>query len=325
MKAGLAICALLGVLSGGALVAWQGFAAVGAALQLAGLPCLAAICLFHLLPLVGCAEAWRTLCHHPKPGIVSFICFRWVRDAGGDILGIIPAGGEMAGIRTMIARGIAPSLAAASTVVDLTMEMTAQVAFTLIGFCLLLARHPKTPIVGWMLAGAWVVMVFAGGFFLVQRFGAFRLLERLAERLVVDQGWSHLAGMRGTDARIQAIYGDRVRIARAALTHFGAWLIGCGEAGLILYFMGTPMAVGSVILLESLTYALRSAAFFVPAAAGVQEGGYILVGATLGLGPEFALALSLMKRARELTLGVTALLAWQWFEGRLLLRTPRSR
>ena len=84
--------------------------------------------------------------------------------------------------------------------------------------------------------------------------------------------------------------------------------------------MGVPMGLASLIMLESLTYALRSAAFFVPAAAGVQEGGYILVGAALGLGPEFALALSLMKRARELTLGVTGLVVWQAIEGNSLLR-----
>ena len=46
----------------------------------------------------------------------------------------------------------------------------------------------------------------------------------------------------------------------------------------------------------------------------------ILVGAALGLGPEFALALSLMKRARELTLGVTGLVVWQSIEGNSLLR-----
>jgi len=325
MKAGLALGAILGVLSGGLLVAWQGFAAVGSALEIAGFPCLVAICLFHVVPLVCCAGAWHTLLRNPKPGIAGFVWFRWVRDAGGDILGVIPAGGEMAGIRTMIVRGIEPALATASTVVDMTVEMSAQVAFTVLGLMLLIAHDPRHPLVGWMLAGTWIVCMFAGGFFLIQRFGVFRLLERLAERLIVDQGWSRLASMRGIHSQIQAIYADRPRIGRAFVTHFSAWVVGCGETSLILYFMGTPLSISSVILLESLTYAIRSAAFFVPAAAGVQEGGYVLIGSTLGLGPEFALALSLMKRARELTLGVTALVAWQWFEGRLILCARRAR
>jgi len=324
MRTGFALCAIVGVLSGGALIALQGFAAVGSAFELAGLPCLAVICLFHVVPLISCAEAWRILLRNPKPGIAGFAWFRWVRDAGGDILGVVPAGGEMAGIRTMVARGVEPALAAASTVVDLTVEMSAQVAFTMLGLMFLVVQHPNNPMVGWMLAGIWIVLIFAGGFFIIQRIGAFRLLEHLAERLIVDRGWSHLAGVRGIHDNILAIYSDRPRIGRALAAHFGAWIVGCGETGLILYFMNTPLDFRSVIALESLTYAIRSVAFFVPAAAGVQEGGYVLVGATLGLGAEFALALSLMKRARELTLGLAALLIWQCFEGRLLLRARRA-
>jgi hypothetical protein len=73
-------------------------------------------------------------------------------------------------------------------------------------------------------------------------------------------------------------------------------------------------------MLESLIQAVRSAAFFMPGALGVQEGGLILLGAVVGLGPEVALALSLIKRIRELAVGLPALLAWQMVEGRRLVR-----
>ena len=52
-------------------------------------------------------------------------------------------------------------------------------------------------------------------------------------------------------------------------------------------------------------------AFAVPGALGVQEGGYVMLGRVVGLGPETALALSLAKRVRELVLGVPGLIAWQ--------------
>ncbi|MGO9786843.1 MAG: lysylphosphatidylglycerol synthase domain-containing protein [Stellaceae bacterium] len=320
MKAVLAIFAILGVLSGACLVAWQGFAAVGDALRLAGFPCLAVICAFQLVPLSLCALAWRALFKGKRPDSSSFIWFRWMRDAGGDILGIIPAGGEMIGIRAMTRRGITMTTATASTVVDLTMEMTSQAAFTVLGCVLLLIERPGSHLISWTLAGIATIIFLAGAFALAQRFGLFRLLENLAGRLAVNQGWSHLPDLGGLHDRIHAIYADRPGIARAVSIHFIAWIVGIGEAGIILAFMGVPMGLASLIMLESLTYALRSAAFFVPAAAGVQEGGYILVGAALGLGPEFALALSLMKRARELTLGVTGLVVWQSIEGNSLLR-----
>ena len=74
-----------------------------------------------------------------------------------------------------------------------------------------------------------------------------------------------------------------------------------------------------MIVIESLLYAVRSVAFAVPNAVGVQEGAYIMLGAAFGLTPEVALALSLLKRARDLVIGVPALIAWQILESRRLL------
>ena len=78
--------------------------------------------------------------------------------------------------------------------------------------------------------------------------------------------------------------------------------------------MNQSLPVLNIIALEALVYALRTIAFVVPSAVGVQEGGYVLIGAIFGLGPEAALALSLLKRAREVALGLPALIAWQFLE-----------
>ena len=51
--------------------------------------------------------------------------------------------------------------------------------------------------------------------------------------------------------------------------------------------------------------------FLVPAALGVQEGGYLVVGAWLGIPAEAALALAMIRRAREVAIGVPGLLLWQ--------------
>jgi len=69
-----------------------------------------------------------------------------------------------------------------------------------------------------------------------------------------------------------------------------------------------------VIALESLIFALRGAAFVVPGAIGVQEAGYVLLGPLLGLDPQAAVALSLIKRARDVVIGLPSLVAWQAVE-----------
>jgi hypothetical protein len=84
--------------------------------------------------------------------------------------------------------------------------------------------------------------------------------------------------------------------------------------------MDVRMQPATVLAMESLIYLLRSAAFFVPGAIGVMEGGYVLLGPMLGLPAEIALSVALIKRGRDLAIGMAAICAWQVLEGRRLLR-----
>jgi len=51
----------------------------------------------------------------------------------------------------------------------------------------------------------------------------------------------------------------------------------------------------------------------------VQEVGYLLLAPVAGVAPEVLLALSLLKRARDVGLGVPTLLVWQAFEARAVV------
>jgi uncharacterized membrane protein YbhN (UPF0104 family) len=74
---------------------------------------------------------------------------------------------------------------------------------------------------------------------------------------------------------------------------------------------------------ESLVYVVRTITFAAPMGLGVIEGGYVVVGQMFGLTPEFALALSLIKRVRDIAIGLPALALWQAMEGRRLLVAPK--
>ena len=322
MRLGVLAAALLGVSVTLALILHFGFAAIVSALTVAGWSGLAAITLYHLVPLALCGLAWRAQLRRPPASIVHYIWFRWTRDAGGDLLCAVPAAGELLGMRAMALAAVDLALAAASTVVDLTLEMAAQVAFVLLGLAVLIAERPQDGRIYLAFAGLAVIVLLVTAFALAQRLGLVRLLERLAQKLAVERGWLREAFGTGVHDRIAAIYADRPRLLRAFAIHFAAWIVGVGEAAIALVTLGAPLSLAAVLVLESLSYALRSAAFFVPAAAGVQEGGYVLLGGLFGLGPDVALALSLLKRGRELILGTLGLLLWQVAEsGRWLGRT----
>ena len=66
-------------------------------------------------------------------------------------------------------------------------------------------------------------------------------------------------------------------------------------------------------------------AFAIPGAIGVQEAAYLLIGPVFGVPPTSALALSLLKRARDLAIGVPAILLWQAGEYRAVARGGGAR
>jgi hypothetical protein len=97
--------------------------------------------------------------------------------------------------------------------------------------------------------------------------------------------------------------------------HLACWVASAIEVWIALRLAGRALDFAVVLVIESLLYAIRTVAFAIPNAVGVQEGAYILLGGAFGLTPEMALALSLLKRARDLTIGLPALGAWQAIEG----------
>jgi uncharacterized membrane protein YbhN (UPF0104 family) len=119
---------------------------------------------------------------------------------------------------------------------------------------------------------------------------------------------------------IDALYHRPARVAAAVLIHLAAWVASAVGIWLALRLAGVRIELTSVLAIESLVHAVRSAAFVAPMGIGVQEASYALLGPLFGLGPELSLAVSLLKRARDLAIGVPTLLTWQGLEGARLVK-----
>ena len=309
--------AILAALLGG-IVWWRGgIGDIERALAATGWLALAAVCAWHLLSLGLCALAQRGLDGGTNGGapLAPFLLARWVHEAVTELAGFLPGSGEIAAGRTLARRGIAFAHAVALTVVDLTAEALAQLAFTVLGVALWFARHPAGEVGRWALIGVALGVPLVVGFLLVQRSPLVRLVETLPQRLMPKR-FTAPEESQSILAAIESIYADRVRLAGAASLHLVAWLVGTGEAAIALVLLGHRLPLVDVVAMEAFVTALRGAAFFVPAALGVQEGAYIVIGAALGLPPEIALAVSLLKRGRELLYGIPGFAAWQAVEAR---------
>lgn len=139
-------------------------------------------------------------------------------------------------------------------------------------------------------------------------------IDRLARRLEGMAGGRMLArvvgGAAALDAGVTELLNRRRTLLAMLTLKLGAWLLRSAEVWIALSVLGHPVGLAEAVVIEALASAIRSAAFAVPGAIGVQEGGILLVAGLLGVPPEIAVTLALMKRARELTTSLPGLLVW---------------
>src|SRR5262249_24910035 len=153
------------------------------------------------------------------------------------------------------------------------------------------------------------------GFFTNQRLGIFRLLEEALVRLAGHLGWGALANLTKIDDGLNIIHAPQAALAVAFCVHLIVWFIGALVILIPLRSMCYSVGYSEALTIESLGQAARAVGFLIPAGLGVQEGGYAVVCAVLGIPAPVAIALSLVKRVPEIALGLPGLLAWRALEG----------
>jgi putative membrane protein len=315
LRFGLWGAVLLALAVATAVAATIGLRDIGGALEAIGWRGLAGLCIVTAPTVLLLGAAWFLIADdEPASGLPVFVWARLIRDASGELLPFSHLGGFFIGARAAILQGVTARTAFATSVADVTAELLAQLGFTGLGLGLLVARlgagSSRSTLVGGVIAGLVLSALGAAVFIGLQRRGG-RLVERLAERLL--PGAAASAGDLGH--AIAAIYDRPARIVLAVAVHFAAWVVAALGPWLALRAAGVHIAPSSVLAIEALVAAARSALVVAPMGLGVQEATYALVGPIFGLGPEVALALSIVKRARDLVIGAPALMAWQAMEG----------
>ena len=317
MRAVTLLLAVGGLIFGTALIGYFGFGGVAHALLAVGWVGFLAIVAYHLVVIFLLGVCWYLVTPRSAP-LVAFAFGRLVRDSGSELLPLSQVGGFVMGARAATLLGLPSAIAIASTIVDVTMEMLAQLAYTALGLGILAAQKPNTPLIAWTAFGIVLALLAAIIFILVQRHG-FTMLGSVIHR--IPHRWAKGVASRLAPIQhaIREIYHHAGALWSVSLLHFAMWVASGVETWIALRFMGVNLSISSVIVIESLLYSVRSIAFVVPSGLGVQEGAYVLLGMLFGFSPDVALALSLLKRARDLVIGVPALLTWQVLESRRLV------
>ena len=281
-------------------------------------------CVYSLGVFVLLGGAW--LAAAAQEGFERLRLFTWarmLREAASDLLPFSQLGGIVVSTRMLSAKGLANARVYASLIVDLATEMASQLIFTLFGVAIAAsilmsdqAASLRTPV----LVGGAIMVAIVAGFVLAPRW-ILPLAGRIAQHVLPGS----VAATSEIGVELQTLYAQRRRVVLAFVLNLAAWLASAAGAWIVLRLMDVELSIWTALSIESLIFALRTAAFVIPAGIGVQEAGYALAAPLLGLPPESALALALAKRARDLAIAVPTLIIWQAVEARAVVLGSRRR
>ena len=287
---------------------------VGDALATAGWRGFALLLLWQLalVALLGCA--WTAVC--PGASIPSTVWGRLVREGATNCLPFSEVGGLVIGARALVLRGIDWERAAVSSSADIAAEAIAEVPFVGFGVALLAAWRPGSSLLAPALAALAIAAAIGAALLFLSR--RVDLLRRLGHRMA--RSWfpdeENRIDRLGGEATI--VFGRTGRLALATVLHLVGWF-GGGVSVFIAYrAVGAPAGLLQSMAIEALLSGALGIAFLVPGGLGVQELSYVGIGALFGMPPHASLALSFLRRGRDLALGVPALASWQWGEARRL-------
>jgi putative membrane protein len=337
---------ILGVIAGlallVALVVWQGWRDVLRVFEHAGWPLLLLVPA-RIVTLAMDTWAWRILLEPllapqpgaggktaaskpPRAGLGFLLWVALVREAVNRLLPAAGIGGEVAGVR--LARTRIPDTAGVTASVIVEVLLTIGVLYLFCGLgVVLMARIAGGADQVWVIAASLLLSLPlpALAWWLLRGGQAFQRLERFALRAFGEKTLAAIfsngaidGSMQGAalDSAIGRLMQQRARLLRALAWQLLSYVLGSFETWYALRLLGHPVDAETAIAIEALSQAVRHAGFMVPAGLGVQEAAVLLFGMLAGVGGEVALSLALVKRMREIVLGIPALLSWQWFEAR---------
>jgi len=245
---------------------------------------------------------WRAA--FPEPGAkVPFrelFVARIVGDAINNLTPTATVGGELVRARMLEGKLDSTTVWASVAIAKIT-QSVAQVLFIVaaLGFVL-----GGTPLSVGVRRGLFVFLfLLALGLFLAvltQRRGFFGGAARILGALGIRISEERLRRIRSLDEEISSFYQSPGGPLRSIGFFMLGWAMSVVEMYLILHFLDLDATWLRALTIEVLSMAIDAALFFVPAKAGTQEGGKVLIFSALGLPVAKGLALGIARRIREM-------------------------
>ncbi len=250
---------------------------------------------------------WQVLLPPDRRPPLSFLFrVRLIKEAVNALLPVAQVGGDVVRAKLSVRNGLTLAEATASCVVDVLAGTVGLVLFVLTSLVVAITtlHDPRLAQAGLTLVG--IVAAVAAVLYVAHKAGLGRRIGRVSQR------WTAIAGRVGElGEAFRGIGRQRNNLFASWAWHMAAWIAGAFETYVSMWALGLNPTMLQALIVEGLAQTAKVVGFAIPGALGVQEGGYLLLGGALGLSPDQALALSLLRRLRELTLGAIGLVLWR--------------
>ncbi len=258
---------------------------------------------------------------------------RFIRDAAAACLPFSQLGGMLIGLRATTTGNArhcttgAPlcwSEGIAANIVDITTEVLGQIVFIIIALLCLIGQNHADRFIWPLSAGMVLLTIGVAGFIWTQhRSGAAitKVASFLAKHISADWGDSLTCNTEQFKTSLDAAWQRPERIALGAGLHLVSWLGSAALTWLSLLLLGAHCSFANAVAIEGVVCGIMSAGFLVPGALGVQEGAYVALGLLFGINADISLSISLLRRGRDIVIGIPVLLLWQYYEFRQLRRS----
>ena len=250
---------------------------------------------------------WQVLLPPDRRPPLSFLFrVRFIKEAVNALLPVAQVGGDVVRAKLSVRNGLTLAEATASCVVDVLAGTVGLVLFVLTSLVVAMAtlHDPRLAQAGLALVG--IVAAIATALYVAHRAGLHRRLGQISQR------WTAIAGRVGElGEAFRGIGRQRNNLFASWAWHMAAWIAGAFETYVSMWALGLNPTLLQALIVEGLAQTAKVVGFAIPGALGVQEGGYLLLGGAMGLTPDQALALSLLRRLRELSLGAIGLILWR--------------
>src|SRR5215813_8451971 len=168
MRIATIIVAIAGLVLGTAIVAYFGFGEVLSGLETIGWSGFAIILVYQLTLYLLLGACWWVIAPAPRDRFRAYVWGRLVRDSGSEVLPLSQVGGFVMGARAATLLGPSTAISTATTIVDITIEVLAQLGYTILGVALLASIDPQTTLIYPVAIGVALGIVAILGFILLQ-------------------------------------------------------------------------------------------------------------------------------------------------------------